>query len=31
MRESSGGVSFDSILDMTFPELSELWGEAIFF
>lgn len=29
MRESKGGISFESILDMTFPELAELWGEAI--
>lgn len=29
MKESSGGVTLESILDMTFPDLVELWGEAI--
>ena len=29
MNASSGGVTFESILDMTFPELAELWCEAI--
>lgn len=28
MRESSGGVGFDTILGMTFPDLVELYDEA---
>ena len=28
MGSSAGGVSFESILGMTFPDLADLWGEA---
>ena len=29
MRDSNGGVGFDSIMDMTFPDLVDLWEEVI--
>lgn len=29
MGASCGGISYDNIMDMTFPELANLWGEAI--
>lgn len=29
MQESKGGVSLDSVMDMTFPDLVDLWEVAI--
>lgn len=29
MRASQGGVDLESILDGTFPDLVELWEEAV--
>jgi hypothetical protein len=30
MRESQGGVSMETILDGTFPDLVDLWEEAVY-
>lgn len=29
MRASNGGVTLDSVLDMTFPDLVDLWEIAV--
>lgn len=29
MKESNGGVTYDSVMGMTFPDLVDLWESAI--